>query len=825
MAPALRTVIRRWGALWGLCGLGAVSGPALAQSVAETSPAQQPVDGPYYLAAFINGLDKQSIIHLDRIGGVFYISADELRELGIVTTDLSFDADRRLALDAIPDLHYSYHADSQRIDFTLPASRLQAEIIGYRNPQPSPPVSGTGLMLNYAVNLQGSRVSYAQRNQAQRLLAPALGAGYYGSAPPLTESETTAAYDALNRTLDLGTQLRFFSPAGDFVNSGYTTAGDGHTRYLRQDTYWSYSSTDSLLTYTAGDQVSSSLSWSRSVRLGGFSIAHNFSVRPDLVTFPVPALAGSAVVPTTVDLYINGLRQFSGQANGGPFLVSTPPALTGAGQASLVYRDELGRELRVNESLYVDSRLLSTGLSEWSFELGYPRFNYGARSFDYASRPAANGTLRYGVSDQFTLETHAEAMSGLHNLGGGGLLALGRFGVLNGSVTVHRGDTSGEQASLGYQYISPRFSVDLQGIRTYGNYRDLGSVRGIVVPGKQLHASVSVAITSRQNLSLTYARQEASILGGSRILSLGYNATLGSRISVFANAFRDHDRPHSAGAYAGVIINLDHRMSASIGASRYGDATTMSVSANQSVDYDKGGFGWNVLGDGGNGGYRHYLGRLDYQSNVGNLSAQIEHSSFGTSSFTTQSLSAAGSLVLMDGTVLASRPIGDAFAMVSTDGTPDVPVLRENRIVGTTDGSGHLLIPDLLSYNDNHLSIDTLNLPPDANIATDRLDLVPRARSGVLARFPIDRYQGAVAILQDERGQPLPLGTIITLRGEKIAQPVGYDGRVFLDHLQPGGNWISARVGEVMCSAQITFQPNDSMHTIGPFTCKRSTTP
>jgi len=825
MEPALRTAFCRWGALWGFCGLGTISETALAQPGADVLAAQTPANGAYYLAAFVNGLDKQLIVRVDSVDGTFYINADELRELGVVTAGIGFDSDQRVSLASIPDLQYRYEADTQRLILTLPPSRLQAQLIGYRNPPPPPPITGTGLMINYAMELQGSRISYAQRNDAQHVTAPALGSGYYGSAPLVSEHEASAAYDALNRTLAVGTELRFFSPLGDIVNSGYTTVEGGRSKYLRQDTYWSYASVDSLLTYTAGDQVSSSLSWSRSVRLGGFSIAHNFTVRPDLVTFPVPALGGSAVVPTTVDLYINGLRQFSGEAGGGPFLIATPPSLNGAGQASVVYRDALGRELQVNASLYVDSRLLSSGLSEWSFEMGYPRLNYGARSFDYVSRPAANGTIRYGLSDRFTLEGHAEATSGLYNLGAGGLLALGRYGVLNASVTINRGASTGEQASVGYQYIAPRFSINLQGIRTYGNYRDLGSLRDVPVPGRQLHASVSVAITTRQNISLTYARQQASLLGGSRILSLGYTATLGSRINLFANAFRDRDQAHSTGAYVGVIVNLDRRISASLSASHYGNANVLSAEANQSIDYDRGGFGWSVLGDEGNGNQRHYFARLAYQGNAGNLSAQIEHSSFGASSFTTHSLNASGSLVWMDGSLLASRPISDAFAVVSTDGTPDVPVLRENRVVGNTDGSGHLLIPDLLSYNSNSVAIDTLNLPADADVPSDHADVAPRARAGVLVHFPIRRYQGAVVILQDDHRQPLPVGTSVTVEGEPTPLLVGYEGKVFLPRMQIGDNRVSARIGDVMCSADIPFSNQDAMHTLGPFICQGAPTP
>ncbi|WP_239947770.1 FimD/PapC N-terminal domain-containing protein [Dyella terrae] len=417
----MASVLRRWGVTCGLCS---VFGLEPATSVFAQTSSPDSISGTYYLAASVNGRDQQLIVRVDRVAGGFCVSVDELRELGVRTERLVTSNRNCVALDAIPDLTYHYDAQAQRIDFKLPDSQLQPEQLGYRAPPPSP-TSGTGLLLNYAVNAQGTRISYVQRNDAQRLLAPAQGEGSYGSSPPLSESEATAAYNALNRTLAVGTELRLFSPIGDFVNSGYTTVEGGQSRYLRQDTYWNYASTTSLITYTAGDQVSSSLPWSRSIRLGGFGIAYNFTVRPDLVTFPVPALGGSAVVPTTVDLYINGLRQFSGLANGGPFLIDTPPSLTGAGHATLVYRDALGREVNVNQALYVDPRLLSQGLSEWSFEMGYPRMDYGSRSFDYISKPAANGTWRYGVDNAFTAEAHMEMMSGLHNIGAGGPCCAG----------------------------------------------------------------------------------------------------------------------------------------------------------------------------------------------------------------------------------------------------------------------------------------------------------------------------------------------------------------------------------------------------------------
>lgn len=827
MGLALRSLVRACGTAMGLLGMGVAWGAVVpdAQATPAQTSAQGEVSQALYLALFVNGRDQGLVIHVDLVGKTFYIAADELSEAGIRIDSLPFGPDRRIALDAIPNLRFVYRSTDQRIDFTLPDAQLKPESLGYQRSLPPRPTSGTGLLFNYAANLQGTRINYTQSINQLRTLDPLLTTATYGSTPPLTQQAAIAEYNALNRTLSVGTQLSFFSPIGIFVNSGYTTLQDGQTRYLRENTYWSYSSIDSMLTYTAGDFISSSLTWSRSLRMGGFSIASDFSVRPDLVTFPVPALGGTAVVPTTVDLYINQLRQYSGQATGGPFIINTAPALTGAGQAVLVYRDELGREVTINEALYVDSRLLETGLSQWSLEIGYPRNNYGISSFDYASSPVASGSWRYGASDVFTLESHGEFAQGLHNVGVGSLFELGHWGVLNSSVTLDRGDTQGTQASLGYQYIAPYVSVNVQAMRTYGSYRDLGDIEGVPVPKRELHASVSVPLAMGQNISLAYARQDASILGGSRITSLGYSGSFGSRFSVFANLFKDRDQPNSGGIYIGLIVDLGDRTSLSASASRYGDTKSMALSANHSIDYDTGGFGWNVLADGGNGGYRHEMGRLDYQGTYGDLSAQIEHSDLNNSSYTSNSLYAAGALVFMDGSLLASRPISDAFAVVSTDGTPDVPVLRENRLVGNTNSGGHLLVPDLLSYDTNHLSIDTLNLPVEANVETDHLDVAPRAKSGVLGHFALGRYQGATVILKDEQGQPLPVGTHVTLSGSTVSALVGYDGQVFFPALQPGGNTVSALVGDVMCTADIRFKTADTMKTIGPFVCKRTPKP
>ena len=209
---------------------------------------------------------------------------------------------------------------------------------------------------------------------------------------------------------------------------------------MRLDTSWRHSNPDTLVTTRVGDAISSSLAWTRPVRLGGVQVSRDFSLRPDLITYPVPTLAGSAAVPSSVDLYVNNVRQYSGNAPSGPFVINAVPSVTGAGEAVIVTKDVLGRSVMTTVPLYIDSRLLSAGLADFSVEGGFVRRAYSLRSVDYAGDPSLSASLRYGLNAAVTVETHTEATIGVYNGGVGALWKVGEAGVLNGSVAASAGN-------------------------------------------------------------------------------------------------------------------------------------------------------------------------------------------------------------------------------------------------------------------------------------------------------------------------------------------------------------------------------------------------
>ena len=290
----------------------------------------------------------------------------------------------------------------------------------------------------------------------------------------------------LNDTDDSGTylaawnELRVFdswgpvSSTGQWRHSfnGVTRSGTGDG-FLRYDTTWRFTDEQRLLTFEAGDLITAALPWSSSVRVGGLQLSRDFAARPDLVTYPLPAFAGEAAVPTSLELFINGYRTSTTELQAGPYTLTNVPFINGAGEAVVVTTDTLGRQVSTTLPFYVTSNLLQKGLTDYAVAAGSLRRDYGVRDFGYGPG-VASASLRHGLSDTFTLEAHAQTAESLMLGGLGANVRLGQFGVLNAALAQSRFEGSqGQQTALGYQYNSQRLGFSYQRLQRHGDYADL----------------------------------------------------------------------------------------------------------------------------------------------------------------------------------------------------------------------------------------------------------------------------------------------------------------------------------------------------------------
>jgi len=782
-----------------------LSPTALAQAPAEDLPLRIQAAPPHnelFLEVSVNGEASGLILRFTRGKTGLHSTVQNLRDLGQEPKLFGLEGQEEFDLDQVRGLSYEYDASRQTLSLRVSDALREPVQLSARTVRQAAPASVTpGALLNYDI--------YGQLGK--------------------------------DRSISLLNEVRYFSSGGVFSSNGVWNVGQGQDQYTRFDTYWSHSDPDTLTSWQLGDLVSSSLSWSRSVRLGGVQWRKNFELRPDLLTYPVAAMTGSAVVPSAVDLYIDGVRQVQSSVPSGPFVVRQIAGINGAGQATLVTRDAAGRAVSTTVSMYVDTRLLTAGLSDYSLELGALRRRYGLAAFDYAHTPSASGELRHGVSDQLTVAAHGEAGKGLLNGGGGALLALGQAGVLSVAVsgssgpltnvagplpralpsdpvvtgTIYTNSGSGGQAVLGYQYLSRHFSIDAQSLRASKGYSDLGTAEGSLSPLATDRLTLNLALPGGQSLGLSYVGQRAPLAPAARIVSAAYAATLGQGLYASLSAFRDMDDAKTRGVFFSLSMTFGDHIAANASRSRQNGVATTAYSMTRAPDYG-GGFGWG-LQELDTGGSKVRQAQGQYLGDAGQLNALVQDNDGKRGS----SLDLSGALVLMDGSLQATRQVGAGFAMVSTDGVAGVPVLQENRVVGKTDQAGYLLVPNLNPYLSNLIAIDTTNLPIDARIATTSRSVVPAQLSGVLARFPVEKYAAASVILLSVDGKPLAAGTEVVYGEGGARTVVGFDGLTFVDHLQ-ADNHLLIGEGPARCVVQFSYvqsrQP--ALPVLGPFTCK-----
>ncbi|MET0266977.1 MAG: fimbria/pilus outer membrane usher protein [Duganella sp.] len=662
-----------------------------------------------------------------------------------------------------------------------------------------------------------------------------------------------------SRSLSMANEVRYFNDSGVFSSTSTFNTSAQLTQFVRLDTSWVHANPDTLETWQVGDLISSSLPWSRSLRMGGVQWRKSFDLRPDLLTFPVASLAGTSVVPSAVSLYVNGVRQVETAVPSGPFVINQVSGISGAGQATLVTRDTAGRAVTTVVPLYVDTRLLAEGLSDYSFELGVLRRNYSAQSFSYGRAPVVSGSLRHGVSERLTVEGHGEAGRGLLNGGAGLMYRMGQLGVVSASLAASAGrgarpgsasgvglglpgavvdpvapvapvdpDDSavavgerasssgkGAQASIGYQYLSTRFSIDLQTLRASRHYSDIGTLDGGGTVRASSRANLSLALPGRQSLSLSLISLRTSLAPPARVSALSYTAALGQSLYLSVSAFRDLRDDRARGVFFSLSGSFGDRISANASSSRQNGVRSKTLTLGRSADYG-GGFGWGLQSQENNGATLRQAQGI-YLGNYGQVSALLQDSGAGRRD---GSLGASGSLVWMDGGVHAARQVGAGFALVST-GIAGLPVLQENRPIGRTSSSGYLLVPNLTPYMRNQIAIDTSALPLDARIARTSMGAVPARMSGLLAAFPVEKYVAATVTLHDGEGKPLAPGVTVLHRESGASTVVGFDGVAFIDQLAPL-NHVEATVDGKACVAQFSYEPDSklAMPSIGPLICR-----
>lgn len=708
---------------------------------------------------------------------------------------------------------------------------------------------------NFAARLDRTAQTLHVTAGLEALLPALLQAGVPASKDYHVESGlgTTLNYDVIGTSVNgrpFGSGMfdaRAFSPFGVLSTDALAYAGaatpiPNNQTAIRLDSTYVYSDPESMRRYRAGDFITGALSWTRSIRMGGLQVNSDFSMRPDLITFPVPEVAGSVAVPSTVDVLVNGSRSLSQQVQPGPFQVQQLPIVTGAGTVQMTVTNALGQQVTTELPFYASASLLAPGLQTYSAEAGLVRQNWGVVSNDYGSA-AGSATYRRGLTSYLTLEGHAEASHGLFMGGAGGVFNVADFAVANLALAGSGGGNhSGGQVAAGIQRTGQVFNFGTQAVVASSRFGDVAAINGDPISQLALTANAGVSLGRFGSLGAAYTaidramqpspvpvaappglilpQQSAPLAPSffvpaqrSRLVTASYSTQIGD-VALFATGFRDFANRESTGIFVGLTIPLGSRSSASVSAEREASRTTGQVQATQTAN-TIGDWGYNVLGAVDHPD--HEFAQVSYMSPWALVFAGADRNG----NVTTTQAEARGAVSFVDGGLFPSNRIDDAFAVVDTDGVEGIRVDRENRYVGTTDSSGRFLIPDLRSFDLNRISIDPLDAPVDAVVARTVQEVRPLDRSGIVVHFPVKPSRGALVKIIDDAGKPIPVGSVATLKSSGAAAPVGYDGEAYIVNLQAHNEvnveWRDGR----RCAVTFGYQPAPGqIQTIGPLKCQ-----
>lgn len=720
-----------------------IASPSIAQDAPADTLAQAD-RREYLLQIEVNGADTGIVAVFVEQRGVYFLRSEDLIRLRLRPSPqarlLTHRGERFVRLDDFAGLTLAIDEARQVAQLSVPADLFERSNFDVGVPIVPPATGDVGSFLNY--DLVAAHTPAGETLGGLFELAASDGERFY------------ATTFAASRQLD-------------------------ENRSARLETYLLQDDAVHLTRLRLGDTVTRGGDWGRPTRMGGIQFGSNFGFQPNFIAFPTPAIQGEASLPSTVEVYVDNALRYRGNVDSGPFSIRQVPIVTGAGDVKVVVRDVLGVERVITTPFYASPRVLRPGLHDYSYEIGVERENFGFESFDYG-HPFASGTHRYGLIENLTGEIHAEMASDQQTIGSGLVFLLPEIGEFSGSVA---GSTSegrtGALGKVGYSRVGRSWSFAASHQQATDDFVQIGAR----TPARQItrlsQATLGWSFGDYGGVGLGVSRLEFGDRTQFDVATLTYGIQVGERAYVNLFAVRADSGEADTTFGLGVTVPLGPRRTASTQVNGGGGRTTGTVEYRERAP-SEGGFGYRLLAN--RGAIDRTEGGVSWESSYGIVTGDVSNAPDGTSG----RLLGSGGFAFAGGGLYPTRRIDDGFAIVSVPQFNDVSIYRENRLVGRTGSDGTIILPNVLSYNENRIRLETNDLPVDALVERDSLTVVPRYRTPVIVRFPVQRAEAVTFIAVTQDGAPLPAGISIKVEGSELEFFTGFGGEVYATGVEQG---------------------------------------
>jgi outer membrane usher protein len=580
--------------------------------------------------------------------------------------------------------------------------------------------------------------------------------------------------------------------------------------FLRGQTALTVDDRRRLNRYVLGDAVATTGALGGSLQLAGVSVSRDYSLDPYFVRYPTIGLSGALMTPSRLEVYVNDQLVRVEQLPPGLYQLNRLPLPVGAGNTRVVVRDAFGGQQEFNSSYYISAGVLAQGVQQFSYSAGVERLRPFDSSLTYRG-PVLFGLHRVGLTDSVTTAGRLEMGRGTVS-GGPALTArIGRLGEVETIAAVSRTHgSSGYAGSIAYEYSARPGGIALAVRHASRDYSTLSSAGGFEWARLDVAAALTARVTSRATLgmswqSLAYYADVSDARRGTVTATVG----IGRRASLYFGASRTSvERRWATGAFASLGVSLGTRsmMNVSIEHERGNRRTTVDIQ--RALPYGTG-YGYRVQTAAG-GASPDLDAEMRAQSSFGRFAVRQTVVDGQSAAL----FDASGALVVIGGGVHATRPVQDGFALVRVPGVQDVRAYVSHQEVGRTDRHGDLVIPGLLPYYGNRLSIADGDVPVDRDLPRNEMVLAIPYRGGALALFPAPRpwrVSGRVVLLRGtEPVVPANGALTVTMAGRALESDLGSDGTYYFEGVPPGDYAARLVFGGDTCDLTLRVPPSNA---------------
>ena len=564
---------------------------------------------------------------------------------------------------------------------------------------------------------------------------------------------------------------------------------------------------ENFLKLSVGDNTSINNLLSNSFRYGGISFGTNFTERPDFIYWNIPTLKGSAVLPSTVDLFVNGISLYRQSITPGNYSLQTGASVNQAGDAQIVVEDVLGNRTVQSFPIYINSQLLKKGLNEYNISLGKLRYNYDEVDDDYREF-FTELYYRHGINLNTTLGFDISYSDKINNYNFLWTQAVSKFALLD--VVYSLSDFSGENGHAVSLSLSREFSDFGFGINSRyftQSYKSLGySDFDYNIKYSNLIYFYLSNLYFFDGMNLSYAdivnyNEDNLSSSDSRVVNLGLQKLLTNNLNSSFNFYKDFIENDQGFNFSLTYrwggrgrVNLNHSTDGNRTRLNYSNSTTLQNGFDYSIGVNRAENDIN---------YNAY-GLL--KTNIGNLSlSHDENENFRN----TQALFQ-GALVFLDNKVSLTKYVSNAFALVKVGDYKDLEILRSLSLVGKTNNKGYMFVHDIIPYINYDISFNHDQLAFDETFDYSTQKLRALDQRGYILNYPIYKTKKVTLHLVDSENKSLVRGSEVRIKDhEEESYFVDSKGLTYLYLLKPSKYPLSVKTqGGKECKATLEISEN-----------------